>query len=94
MIETTNTGVYVASLRGKDGANLFYPPDRTALVELAFFANECGSSAFENQDVIVGGLLADDGGNHPGQAAEFDVQDIVNGLARGAAYAKGHLARV
>jgi hypothetical protein len=52
---------------------LFDAPDRTALIQLAFFANECGSSAFENPDVVVGGLLSDDRGNHPGEAPEFNV---------------------
>lgn len=32
------------------------------------------------------------GGNHPGEAAGFDVEDIVNGLARGASNAKGDFA--
>jgi len=59
---------------------------------LAFFANECGRSAFENPDVVVGGLLADDGSNHPGEAAEFNVEDIVDGLTRGAPDVKGDLA--
>lgn len=92
MSETTNTGVYVANLRRKDGANLFYPPDRTTLVQLAFFANERGSSPCENPDVIVGGLFADNGGDHPGKAAEFNVEDIVNGSTRCAADAKGRFA--
>jgi hypothetical protein len=92
MSETANTGVYFASLRRKHGANLFYSPDRTTLVQLAFFANERGSSPFENPDVIVGGLLADNGGDHPDKAAEFNVEDIVNGPTRRAADAEGHFA--
>jgi hypothetical protein len=71
---------------------LFDAPDRTALVQLAFFANECRSSAFEDPNVVVGGLLADDRGNHPGEAPELNVEDIVNGLARGASNAKRNFA--
>ena len=74
----------------KGGADLFDTPDRPSLVELTLFANERGSGAFENPDVVVGRLFADDGGDHSGQAAEFNVENIVNGLARGASHAKGH----
>jgi hypothetical protein len=48
-------------------ADLFDTPDRAPLVELSLLANECRSGAFENPDVVVGGLLADHGGDHSGQ---------------------------
>ena len=80
------------NLSGKRRADLFDAPDRTVLVKLAFFANECRCSAFEDPNVVVGGLLADDGGNHSGEAAELNMEDIVNGLARGASNTKGNFA--
>ena len=74
----------------ESGADLFDAPDRSTLVELTLFSDERGSGAFENPDMVVGGLFADDGGDHSGQAAEFNVEDIINGLTRGASYAEGH----
>lgn len=73
-------------------ADLFDTPDRPTLVELTLFANERGRGAFENPDVLVGRLLADDGGDHSGQAAGFNVEDIINGPTRCAADAKGNFA--
>src|ERR1700677_4175624 len=75
---------------GECRADLLDTPNGHSLIKLALLANERGSGAFENPDMVVGGLFADDGGDHSGQAAEFNVEDIVNGLARGAANAKGH----
>lgn len=50
---------------GERGADLFDTPDRPTLVELTLFTNERRSSSPENPDVVVGGLLADDGGEYP-----------------------------
>lgn len=44
-------------------------------------------------DVIIGGLLADQGGDRADEAAEFNVEDIVDRLAGVAADAKGNVAR-
>jgi hypothetical protein len=78
---------------GKRGADLLDPPDRPTLIELTLFANERRSSPRENPDVVVGGLLADHGGNYPGEAAEFDVQYIVNRPARGAPNSEAEFAQ-
>ena len=73
------------------GTDLFDAPDRSTLVQLTLLANERGSGAFENPDVVVGGLFADDGGDHSGQTAEFYVEDIIYGLTRGAPHSKWRL---
>jgi hypothetical protein len=77
---------------GERGADLFDAPDRSALVKLTLFADECRSGAFENPDVAVRGLFANHGGDHSGQAAELYVEDVVNGFTRSASYDEGELA--
>jgi hypothetical protein len=71
---------------------LLNAPDRPTLVELTLFANERWSGAFENPNVKIGGLLADHGGDHSGEAPKFDVEDIVDGPTRCTTDAKGHLS--
>jgi hypothetical protein len=78
---------------GERGADLFDTPDRPTLVELTLFANKRRRSPPENPDVVVSGLLADHGGNYPGEAAEFDVKHVVNRLTRGAPNAKADFAQ-
>ena len=58
-------------------ADLFDEPNGTTVVPLAFFANECGSGAFENPDVNVGGLFADDRSDDTGDASEFNLDAVV-----------------
>ena len=42
--------------------------------------------------MVVGGLLANDRGDHSGDAAEFNVENVVDGLSRGTADGEGDLA--
>ena len=42
--------------------------------------------------MVVGGLLADDRGDHSGDTAEFHVENVVDGLSPGAVDGEGDLA--
>lgn len=72
-----------------DGAGDLGTPDGAALVELAFFLDEGGRVSLIDPDVDIVGLLADDGGNEAGDAADDNVGDEVGGLATAAADGEG-----
>ena len=71
---------------------MFNSPDRSTLVELTLFANKGRSIGFEDPNVVVGRLLADHRGDHAREATEFNMQHVVDSLARRTAYLKGYLA--
>lgn len=74
-----------AQLTREFGANLFDAPDGAAFIERTLFANECRCGTRKNPDVIVGGLFANQRSNYSGHAAEFNVEQEVDGLSLGSA---------
>src|SRR5712664_2438214 len=69
----------------KDGSCELNAPDRAALIELALFPDEGGRVTAEDPNVNVGWLLADNGSDEAGDAAEFDLDAVVGDLVAEAA---------
>src|SRR5581483_5108346 len=74
------------------GTGQLHGPDRALLVQLAFHFEERGDLSVHDPHFDIRGLLADDGSDHAGDTADFDVNVVAPGSMTNSTDVEGIIA--